>query len=310
MRIVRSQRGNTLITVIIAMGLASMVIFTLATVFSDAFKNQRSIAQSVAAEQEASLLLVALSRPETCSQALLKNAAGSLMSSRTPAAVKKGIEYNEIRIPKMGGGTSILTRTYSESDCKKASNAAICNQVVLSSIKLLPKKKSDGTVIEQPTPDFMLGEVALIFRKTGATSGPDFVTRSVPVGLIVNPATGRITDCQSGGGDINITTSPETPKRRCSPAIYSDKPWLKERIYCRNPGGTIAVLYYAGDGLTGTNGEAIYTSPHGQSPLNIWYNSNSGKFIKYDGSAAQDGGTCINENLKDIVKDSYNTCTD
>lgn len=304
-----SQAGNTIISVLIALGLASIVIFTLATVFSDAFKNQRSITQSVAAEQEAALLLVALSRPETCTQALLKDAAGNLISTRTPTAVKVGIPYTEIRIPQISGGSVVLSRVYTSADCKVAENAAACNNVVLSAMSLGPKKNAAGVVIDQIIPEFMLAEMSLTFKKTGAVAGPSSVTRTVPIGLNIDAATGRITGCQSAGGDINISAGDSKPQRRCAPAVYADRPWMKERIYCQNPGGEVAVLNYAGDGLYGATGAVIYTSPHGDAPLNIWYDSKTGSFIKYGGGTSQDGGNCINNNLKFIADDKNNTCS-
>lgn len=304
------EAGNTLISILVALGFASIIILTLASVFSDAFKNQRSITQSVAVEQEAALLRVTLSRPEICTQALLKDAAGVLIPTRTSAQVRAGVSFTEIRIPQISGGTVQLTRTYTDAECAQPANAGVCNSAVLSSVQLGPKRDKNGVDISQVTPDFMLGELALTYRKTGSVVGANIVTRVVPLGLTIDISTGKIISCQSTG-DVAIapTPTPTPPPRRCSAPIYPNKPWMKERIYCKMPNGQVSVLYYGGDNLNGAPNTVIYTSPHGNQPLTVRYNATTGAFQQFSGAAASDGGTCLNNSLPNISQDVENQCS-
>ena len=309
LHVLKNKKGNTLIIVLVALGLTALIAMNMADLFSGAFKTQRSITQSVAVEQTVDLAQLALSKKASCEQALLKDAAGKPITSRKVSDLKKGISLSEFLIPQSSGGTSVLFKSLSSSDCKKPENTGACNNAIVSSITISPKKDAAGNDISAISNTYHLGELVLTFQKTGSVTGAQTVSRSIPIGLNIDPVTNTITSCQSAG-DVTQDAADSKPKRRCAPSIYSNKPWTKERIYCSTQGGGVAVLYYAGDNLKGLSNTLVYTSPHGKDPMTMMYDASNGNFVKYQWAEHDDGQSCINKNLKDIVADAENQCAD
>jgi hypothetical protein len=132
LHILKNNKGNTLLIVLVALGLTALIAMNMADLFSGAFKTQRSITQSVAVEQTVDLAQLALSKKASCEQVLLKDAAGKTIASRKVSDLKKGITLSEFRIPQSSGGTSVLFKALSSSDCQKPENAGACNSAVVS----------------------------------------------------------------------------------------------------------------------------------------------------------------------------------
>lgn len=148
-------------------------------------------------------------------------------------------------------------------------------------------------------------------------TGASTLTRVISIGLDVNPVTQKITSCQAGGGPPSTVQTPgpsislnSTPKRRCAAAIYSDRPWAKERIYCKTKWGGVAVLSWSGDNLKGLSNSIAYSSPHGDKPMTLIYDASSGAYK--DSMWADDGDaeSCVGKNLKQVAVDAENQCVD
>lgn len=256
LRSLSNSHGNTLIMVLVGLAITALIALNLADLFAGAFKTNRSLTQSVEADQITNMVQLAMMKKDVCEQALLKDSTGALISSRTVSEFKKSISLSDLRIPQAAGGSISLVKPLSDSDCQQPQNAGACNNIVVSSIEIRPKKDTAGNDISALSNDFLLGEVALTFKKMGAVAGASTITRVIAIGLNVDAATQSLKSCQAGGGSTIVQVpvpapgpTSSTPKRRCAAALYSDRPWAKERIYCKTKWGGVAVLDYAGDNL-------------------------------------------------------------
>nr|BFD62463.1 hypothetical protein BdHM001_11440 [Bdellovibrio sp. HM001] len=315
-KLLQQSDGNTLIMVLMGLGLTTLIALSLADVFAGAFKTNRSITQAVEAEQITNLIQLSMSKKEACEQALLLDAAGNPLPSRTVTEIKGSFSLTDLRIPQASGGSVSLVKSLTDADCQLPQNAGACNGTVVSSIEVRPKKDAAGNDISSISNDYLIGEIAVTYRKTGAVTGASTLTRVIPIGFNIDPATQKIISCQAGGGSTTVqvpgTNQPtnSNPKRRCAAAIYADRPWAKERIYCKTRWGGVAVLSWAGDNLKGLSNSIAYSSPHGDKPMTIIYDSSSGAFRDAQWADDGDAESCVGKNLKQVAVDAENQCVD
>lgn len=304
---IRNSTGNTIITVLVATAISTVIALALATTLTNALQTQRGVTQTVDAEQAAALVALALSKESICSQALLKDENGTLISARTVRALGRGISLRELRTAPGAGGSGTLVERASKAECERGTipkgKESLCSGVLLSRIEILPRRDVAGADISRVASDFYLAELKMTFEKTGQTLGAQTISRSIPVALTVDAVTGQMQGCRA-------SSSESQPKRRCAPSVYEDRPWIREKIFCRTSEGGTAILYYSSDDVPAAKNKLIYSSPHGKSPMTITFDLATGDFQNHMWSDAGDGESCLNKNLKDIVNDAENRCQD
>nr|BFD67627.1 hypothetical protein HAGR004_26490 [Bdellovibrio sp. HAGR004] len=122
-----------------------------------------------------------MSKKEACEQALLLDAAGNPLPSRTVNEIKGSFSLTDLRIPQASGGSVSLVKSLTDADCQLPQNAGACNGTVVSSIEVRPKKDAAGNDISSISNDYLIGEIAVTYRKTGAVTGASTLTRVIPI---------------------------------------------------------------------------------------------------------------------------------
>lgn len=166
-QILKNSDGNSIIMVLMGLGFTALIALNLADIFVGAFKTNRTISQSVEAEQITSLVQLSMSKKEACEQALLKDANGNQVPTRTVGEFKATYKINDLQIPQASGGSVSIVRVLSDKDCKSPQNIGACNGTVVDSIEIRPKRDSSGNDISSISNDYLLGEIAITYPKTG-----------------------------------------------------------------------------------------------------------------------------------------------